>query len=70
MYINNTQPGVSLSPNALVHTERVSRVDSEGKMVRQVGQDLGRLQERLEAERVARCGALPHLHDEGCLAQV
>lgn len=34
--------------------ERVARVEMETKTVRQVGQDLLRLQERLEAEKSTR----------------
>jgi hypothetical protein len=34
--------------------ERVARVEMETKTVRQVGQDLLRLQERLEAEKATR----------------
>lgn len=34
--------------------ERVARVDMENKTVRQVGQDLLRLQERLESEKATR----------------
>jgi hypothetical protein len=34
--------------------ERVARVEMETKTVRQVGQDLLRLQERLETEKTAR----------------
>ena len=34
--------------------ERVARVETETKTVRQVGQDLLRLQERLETEKATR----------------
>lgn len=38
----------------LAITERVARVEMETKTVRQVGQDLLRLQERLEQEKGTR----------------
>lgn len=36
--------------------ERVARVETETKTVRQVGQDMLRLQERLETEKATRYG--------------
>lgn len=48
---------------AVLPTERVARVEMETKTVRQVGQDLLRLQERLETEKTARCAIQTlHLH--------
>lgn len=45
-------------------SERVCRVEAESKTVRQVGADLLRLQERLEAEKGAREGELGALRAE------
>eukprot|EP00879_Flechtneria_rotunda_P024096 GHRR01025536.1.p1 GENE.GHRR01025536.1~~GHRR01025536.1.p1 ORF type:complete len:222 (+),score=61.04 GHRR01025536.1:295-960(+) len=42
-----------------IDEERVARVEMETKTVRQVGQDLLRLQERLETEKVTRLAVLP-----------
>lgn len=44
--------------------ERVSRVETETKTVRQVGADLLRLQERLEGERAARDSEMGQLRSE------
>ncbi|KAF6256136.1 striated microtubule associated system I fiber component [Scenedesmus sp. NREL 46B-D3] len=47
-----------------IDEERVARVEMETKTVRQVGQDLLRLQERLEAEKSTRDGDVNQLRAE------
>ncbi|KAF8061372.1 SF-assemblin [Scenedesmus sp. PABB004] len=49
---------------AAIDEERVARVEMETKTVRQVGQDLVRLQERLEGEKAARDGEVNALRGE------
>eukprot|EP00878_Enallax_costatus_P018289 GHUV01019247.1.p1 GENE.GHUV01019247.1~~GHUV01019247.1.p1 ORF type:complete len:224 (+),score=76.17 GHUV01019247.1:41-673(+) len=49
---------------AAIDEERVARVETETKTVRQVGQDMLRLQERLEAEKATRDGDINQLRSE------
>lgn len=49
---------------AAIDEERVARVEMETKTVRQVGQDLLRLQERLETEKTARESDVNQLRSE------